>query len=44
MIGGPISEETLRRWRTVGVSVPDLSGPGIEPQDLCVDRDVFSSY
>ena len=26
------SEKTSQRWRAVGDAVPDLTGPGIEPQ------------
>ena len=34
------SEETSQRWRAVGDTVPDLSGPGIEPQTFRADSDV----
>ena len=35
------SEETLQRWRAVGDIVSDLTGPGIEPQNLLSDGNVL---
>ena len=36
------SEETSQRWRVIGNTVTDLSGPGIEPQTSFADSGVFA--
>ena len=37
------SEETSQRWRAVGYTVSDLTGPGIEPQTFRADSDVLTT-
>ena len=37
------SEETSQRWRVVGDSVSDLTGPGFAPQTSRTDSDVWTT-
>ena len=50
-MAGPISglaptqdtfDETLQRWRAVGITVPDLTEPVIEPRSSHTDGNVFN--
>ena len=40
------SEETWQRWRAVGNTVSDLTGPGIEPQTslMCLATELTNRY
>ena len=37
-------EETSQRWRAVGYTLSDLTGPGIEPRTSHADSDVCNHY
>ena len=37
------SEETSQRWRSVGYTVSDFTGLGIQPQIFRIDSDIFNT-
>ena len=36
-------EKTSQRWQTVGYTVSDLTGQGIEPKTFRIDIDIFNT-
>ena len=43
-LGQHNSEETTQRWRAVGKTVSDFTGPGIKPHILLIDSYIFNHY
>ena len=39
-----LREEATQRWRTVGDTLSDLTGPGIKPRTSRAESDVFKHY